>query len=586
MTSLPHTSYRWLGSFPVLACGALLAACSSATGGNALGTGGSPGTGGSSGTGGFPGTGSSPGTGGSGFDAGAGTGGGKGGGVPQTCAQALEQQSYIGCEYWPTVTSNSSVDNNFQFAITVANPTAAPADVRVERAGQQVAQASVAPGQLQTMTLPWVPQLKQQSSAMTSVLLAGGGYKISSTVPITLYQFNPLEFQIAPAPPSCDKNGTDGCYSFTNDASLMLPTTALRKEYFVVTYPTFHIGQSLLGSTTWGDAPGFVAITATQPNTTVQFTSSSHVRAGTGVQAMTPGQVQTLTLQNAGDVVMIGSGKLPPQRTDEPNKPCATQNNGGVNVIMCPTPKEYDLTGSFISASAPVSVVAGHDCTFIPFSRFACDHIEESMFPVEALGKDLVVTAPANVAAAKSGGQTPDNMFVRVLSAADDNKIVFDPAVHGEVTLNKGQWIEIGPVTQDFHVKAQDKILVAQFMVGENFSGSSAGAGDPSESVAIPTEQYRLSYTFLAPTTYTYNLVNVVAPPGATINIDGQPIPASEFTPIGSSGLSVARHKIPGGAHQMTGSANFGIVVYGYGSYTSYMYPGGLNLETIVIDPR
>jgi hypothetical protein len=32
------------------------------------------------------------------------------------------------------------------------------------------------------------------------------------------------------------------------------------------------------------------------------------------------------------------------------------------------------------------------------------------------------------------------------------------------------------------------------------------------------------------------------------------------------------------GVHNATSSANFGIEVYGYGSYTSYMYPGGLNL--------
>ena len=36
----------------------------------------------------------------------------------------------------------------------------------------------------------------------------------------------------------------------------------------------------------------------------------------------------------------------------------------------------------------------------------------------------------------------------------------------------------------------------------------------------------------------------------------------------------------------MSGSSNFGIVVYGYGEYTSYMYPGGLNLETVTITPK
>ena len=42
--------------------------------------------------------------------------------------------------------------------------------------------------------------------------------------------------------------------------------------------------------------------------------------------------------------------------------------------------------------------------------------------------------------------------------------------------------------------------------------------------------------------------------------------PDGEFTPIGGSGLLVARHQIQGGAHTMTGDKNFGIVVYGYGS--------------------
>ena len=37
--------------------------------------------------------------------------------------------------------------------------------------------------------------------------------------------------------------------------------------------------------------------------------------------------------------------------------------------------------------------------------------------------------------------------------------------------------------------------------------------------------------------------------------------------------------------HNVSGDMAFGIVVYGYGSYTSYMYPGGLNLNAINIMP-
>ena len=78
----------------------------------------------------------------------------------------------------------------------------------------------------------------------------------------------------------------------------------------------------------------------------------------------------------------------------------------------------------------------------------------------------------------------------------------------------------------------------------------------------------------------------MIAPLNATITLDGAVVSSGEFHAIGSSGWAVARHPVAGGTHHVDGSANFGIVVYGYASYTSYMYPGGLNLETIVIGPH
>ena len=67
---------------------------------------------------------------------------------------------------------------------------------------------------------------------------------------------------------------------------------------------------------------------------------------------------------------------------------------------------------------------------------------------------------------------------------------------------------------------------------------------------------------------------------------DGKAMETSEFRPVGSSGYSVARHEVAGGPHTIVGADPFGIVVHGYGSYTSYMYPGGLNLATIVVKPH
>jgi hypothetical protein len=514
-------------------------------------------------------------------------------GVPQTCQEAVEQHSYLGCEYWPTVTSNAGLYKGFEFAVVAANPTKSEAVVTVERGGQQLAQNSLAPGALTTIKLPWVNALKQDDpngdgSGLQSVLVTGGAYRVTSSVPITLYQFNPLDFKLGSTPPDC-ANALElgGCYSFSNDASLLLPTSALRGDYFVMSYPTFHIGFGDIFNPQpqWSDNPGFVAITATQDNTAVQVASTAHVRPGNGVAAISAGGQGSYTL-NAGDVLMLSTAAAPATATHQPGKPCEIDNQGLAQITKCPTAPEYDLTGSRIVADKPISVIGGHDCTFVPYNRFACDHLEESMFPVATLGQDLFVTAPQAVAAIESGVSTPDNTYVRVLSAIDNNNITFEPAVNGPVTLNAGQWIEFGPVKQDFRVLADNKIMVAQFMVGENFSGESAGAGDPAQTIAIPTEQYRAAYTFLAPDTYTYNYVNVVAPSGAVITIDGQTIPATSFSAIGGTGYSVARHRVEGGSHSMTGDANFGIVAYGYGSYTSYMLPAGLNLETVIIDPK
>lgn len=501
-------------------------------------------------------------------------------GVPQTCAAALEAQSYIGCEYWPTATSNSQLDKKFKFAVVAANPTGTDATVTVERQGAQVAQVPVTAGGLEVIELPWVTELQAGSA-----LAAGGAYRVTSSVPITLYQFNPLEFRQPPG--TCDESQLLSCFSYTNDASLLLPKSALRGEHYVVSYPALHFGTSGPLGAEWTNLPGLMSVTATEDGTTVRVRTSAHVAAGPGVAALGAGAQATYQM-NAGDVLQLTTAALPDEPIAAPGRTCTVVPDIFETDYYCPAPKEWDLTGSYVDADKPVAVLGGHECTFIPFDKRACDHLEESIFPVEALGQDLIVTSPREVGSIGSGQGTPDYHFVRVLSAADGNAITFDPPSvypNTNVVLDAGKWIEVGPILEDFRILADNKILVAQYVSGQEFAGN-AEAGDPAMSVAIPTEQYRVAYTFLAPTTYTHNFVNIVAPAGTAITLDGATVPAGEFQPIGGSGYSVARHKIDGGVHNMHGTKNFGIVVYGYASYTSYMYPGGLNLETITIVPK
>jgi len=92
----------------------------------------------------------------------------------------------------------------------------------------------------------------------------------------------------------------------------------------------------------------------------------------------------------------------------------------------------------------------------------------------------------------------------------------------------------------------------------------------------IPWLQVRDTYDFLTPETYTANYVNVVVPDGATVELDGSVLGGWE--PIGTTGYSVSRVAIdPGQHHIESPGTGFGITTYGYASYTSYLYPGGMN---------
>ena len=87
------------------------------------------------------------------------------------------------------------------------------------------------------------------------------------------------------------------------------------------------------------------------------------------------------------------------------------------------------------------------------------------------------------------------------------------------------------------------------------------------------------SYLFHAPTNYEANYVNVTAPSGVTVTLDGSPLPAG--TAIGASGFDLIQVPLDNsgnGNHIINAPARFGISVYGYGQYTSYWYPGGLDL--------
>jgi hypothetical protein len=444
------------------------------------------------------------------------------------CAPENLGKSYIGCDYFPTVTVNTQIAelggfDYFHYAIAVSNTTSDPASVTVTKGAATVATKTVAPDSVEVILLPWT----ELRTATSSMLSAAGSYRVRSTRPVTVYQFNPLEYMV------------NGSGSYTNDASLMIPVTAWGTKYMVASRNTWE----------WSgfNLPGFYAVVAHQDNTKVTLSPSAtggSVRAGGGVAANGTG---TVTL-NTGDVLQVLSG----------------------------TPTSADLTGTVVSADKPVEVLGGHNCTFIPANIGYCDHLEESMFAIPTLASQYIVSPPSLPTLPQ-----PKAFFVRVIAAeAGGTSVTYDPpnAAWPKTLANLGDYFEID-ASVSFQIQASRRVLVSQYMKGQDAGG---GSGDPAMALGVANLQFRKDYLFHSPVNYEHNYVNITAPTGANVLLDNNPVGA--WQPLGTTGYGIARVKFAStgnGNHRIKADQKVGITVYGYGQYTSYWYPGGLNLSDL-----
>jgi hypothetical protein len=449
--------------------------------------------------------------------------------------------SYIGCEYYAITMSNSALDQGtFYYSVSLSNTSVKTASVSITGPNGVNVSDTIPAGTLKEYHLPWVHPISCAGTCTggigataTTALVAGGAYHIRTTEPVTAYQFDARDYQIGAS------------YSYTNDASLLIPVNAMTSTYRVVAGATWYFAPG------GHQYPGNVDVVATVDGTQVTYAApgGNPIQAGGGL-ATTGG---TVTL-NHGDVLHI-----------------AAAGNASSSAFGS------DQSGALVTATQPVEVFGGADCTYMPATVPACDHIEEINFPVETLRNDYLVTLPNN-----SNGSP--QQYVKVVGTQNGTTLTYDPAVSGAPsTLSAGQTVFF-KATQHFRVTASQPIFVGQFMASENNFNTSDTAGDPAMSAAVATAQFRSTYQFVAPANYMQNWVNVIAPTGAQVTIDGSAV--GGFHPIGSSsGYGVAYVQLCGGnaagcsgVHNASGNAPFGIEVYGYGSYTSYMYPGGLNL--------
>ncbi|MEZ4454615.1 MAG: IgGFc-binding protein [Nannocystaceae bacterium] len=436
------------------------------------------------------------------------------------CAPDNLQLDYLGCEYYPVITAQLDGWNEGTkiFAVTVANTADVVTDVLVTRGDADVAMVQVQPGSVTMIPLPWIPELTKGTGP--TKVVKQGAYRLRANHPVTVFQFNPL------------------LADFTNDASLLLPVNAWTESAMVASWPHWTTLQEPKTQ-----LPGFYAVIATEDDTKVTLQPSAtgkKVQAGAGVKADGSGSA---TL-NRGDVLEVFSA------------------DGG------------DLTGTRVSATKAVEVIAGHKCTNVPADIDACDHLEEAMTPLIALSKSYIVAPPVQ----SPNDKLEKGQIVRVIASEDDTTLTFTPDQMVATNLAKaGDFVELPPGAAKYRVEADKRIMVVQYMVGQ---AGGYGNSDPAMFLTVAVDQYRDKYLFHAPPTWSANYVDVIAPDGAQVTVDAKAV--SNFVSIPGTGYGLAHVKLDNqgdGNHEVSSNQKVGIGVYGVQSFGSYWTVGGLDLE-------
>ncbi len=366
----------------------------------------------------------------------------------------------------------------------------------------------------------------------------GESFLIESDVPVVIYQINPF----------------GGGYAASAGASLLLPTSSWGTNYMAVN------AYSTLPS---------MNVIAREDGT----------------------QVSMMPLAN-----IVGGGGLPPGSA-----------MGGYDFTLdagqyVQITQQAPLTGSILASDKPIGFMAGDRCSNVPQGVNFCDHLEQMIPPISAIGHEYVGVAHRS----RSG----EPARWRLIGVVDDIQLNWSNDIGGPATLGAGEVAEFAS-TFPFVVRSQSKdhpFLVMAYMSGGSVNGMN-GVGDPDGVLIMPPVQYLREYVFFTDPTYPEtNLVVVRVPEDEQFQKvfldcagelgDWQTVGDFEYTRVDlSTGDYLPVGNCEPGAHRMWSDGLFGLWVWGWGSpqttlfssYVSYGYPGGMNVQhvnDVTLNPR
>ena len=528
--------------------------------------------------------------------------------LTDACAAPARSGSYLGCDFLALDLPNSAFDDrdadrdgspdgttvDAPLGIIVANPSA------VEPVGITLRHAN---GQLQPLVgrqLIEVPNIgalgeryqdqtvrshitdangqiiRQEFDVADAIEIPPGGqgtFLISRQMgPLNASSLRPDAIRIVTDRPVVGYQMSPYCcnYSFSNEASLLLPITALGTRYTFLGTPYLQT-RDAFNNVVIGNPPTIAVISPTDDNEVT-------VRLPPGMRIARDG---TDTVRQEGDSVTTTIGR---------------QEVLLVTADAMPAPG--DLTGADITSEAPVAVFSSHFCSNYPELLFACDHLQEQLFPMNTWGDNFLL-APLQE---RNPNSPTEVIYWKVLAGVQITRFELsvpfeqlNPLPPGfDITpycgdrlenertliLQPGQHCEFG--TKHAAKFAADRpATIMGVIAGQQSTGlESFGefAGDPSMFGAVSTEKYRSAYTFITPAHYTRSYITMITRAGNEITLDGNPLPMADATPIDGSVWLFKHWSVEAGVHKLSAQTPIGLVIYGYDDFVSYALPAGFDL--------
>lgn len=486
------------------------------------------------------------------------------------CEAAVNSRFAVGCEYYATDMDQHIADKDTCFAAVIANTWDVAAHVEVEFAGSQLPVSSFAripagagssltyssynpalglpPGDVLILFLSGtssslvpcpsgVPTAVPSGAQIFQTSDIGHSFRIASDVPVVAYQINPYGGGVA---------GVTG-------ASLLLPTSVWDFNYVAV-----------MASPQSAESPS-MNIVAMEDDTKVTLLPTSDIQGG---------------------------GKLPAGKANTAYEFFLDKGE------QAQFSQPEDLTGSVIWSSEPVGFMAGQQCMSTPAGVQFCDHGEQMVPPVKALGNEYV--------GVMFRPRVPGDQGIwHLVGAIDGTSLTYSEDVGGPLTLSAGQAVDF-ITDKPFTVKSQDAdhpFMLFTYMSGSGWKAGMEGYGDPDFVLSVPPEQYLSHYVFFTDPSYPEtNLVVVRAKTNGKfrdVELDCAGV-LTGFSPVGNyewTRVDLIRHDFQNvgacstGRHEIKSDGRFGLWVWGWGTpetgdtpftqNVSYGYPGGMNVRSI-----